>query len=189
MVLGVDPDISGAIAVLRWQNGSGGGRGALPPIESMDLAIHDIPVEIWQLGSRDKRQPSAVALLELLREQALAAAEGGAVVRAVVEYTTPQHLSGKHAWWVAGAGGRDPSLAKGSDSVIIISSGGGSLPLNCLGSALEPSALPHATHPPLFAPPGTASASPSACSTGCWSRRPSPTAASPRASGSARWGW
>lgn len=58
-----------------------------------------MPIVLWQLASRVKKQPCSVGLLRTLRPYAdLARADGDVVVRAALEVTTPSHISGKHAW-------------------------------------------------------------------------------------------
>jgi hypothetical protein len=104
MLVGVDPDVNGALATLRWRNaGALAGASALQLAAAAEVEIHDMPVEIWKLGKRDKRHPDAAALDALLRSLAARqTASGSGLVRAVVEYSTPQHLSGKHAWYGIG---------------------------------------------------------------------------------------
>lgn len=118
-LLGVDPDINGAVAVLSWRNSSGradsssGDAGSNSSSSSsrqaelgeLTVSVHDMPVELWQLGSRSKKQPEPAALLEMLRQHAglgsggqEAGGDAEVVVRAVLEHTTPQHICGKYAW-------------------------------------------------------------------------------------------
>lgn len=132
----VDPDINGALAVLSWHNptptssngssssnslssgnnggssssngASSGSNGSSLGLETeplvqthlVEVAVHDMPITIWQMASRSKKQPDAAALLELLRHHSGLGSHppGSIVLRAIVEHTTPQHLSGKHAW-------------------------------------------------------------------------------------------
>ncbi len=70
--------------------------GQLPV--QLELVVHDIPTDIWQLGKREKRTPDSSAIAAILRRHLVEAAAHGSSVRAIVEYTTPQHISGKHAW-------------------------------------------------------------------------------------------
>lgn len=131
VVVGIDPDISGAIAVLSWQNpaadssecsallSSSSHRSSTlgthaPSLASLSVEVHDLPVEVWQLGSRNKRQPNPVGIHQILQQcleepglqsqHASRDEDGrqGTVARAVVEHTTPQHLSGKFAWYGMG---------------------------------------------------------------------------------------
>ncbi|GAB4819483.1 hypothetical protein N2152v2_006529 [Parachlorella kessleri] len=146
VLLGMDPDINGAVAVLSWQNpaldnsisGSNGSSGAaLAPLGSLRqgrkgsaerssssgcthsataglaVSVHDMPIELWEQHKRSKRQPDPAALLAILQEStgaatlvgdagAAGAGGGDLVVRAVLEHTTPQHLSGKYAWYGMG---------------------------------------------------------------------------------------
>eukprot|EP00887_Chlorella_sp_A99_P007832 scaffold20.g7832.t1 len=130
VMLGIDPDISGAIAVLQWRNppaapgAVASANTSAPALDSLQLSVHDMPVELWEMGTRAKRQPSAQSLISLLQQHtgpdpgagagvvpaapAAATAEPAAqptapeppmVVRAVVEYSQPLSMSGKHAWY------------------------------------------------------------------------------------------
>jgi hypothetical protein len=105
VLIGVDPDVHGALAMLRWRNaGALAGATPLQLVAAAEVEVHDMPIEIWKLGKRDKKHPDAVALDALLRTLRGdgSGGAGTAVVRAAVEYTTPQHLSGKHAWYGIG---------------------------------------------------------------------------------------
>lgn len=96
ILVGIDPDISGALAALHWQNPT---DGCANPWQAARLEVHDMPITLWQLASRVKKQPCSVSLLRALRPYAdLARADGDVVVRATLEVTTPSHVSGKHAW-------------------------------------------------------------------------------------------
>jgi hypothetical protein len=99
-LIGVDPDVNGALATLRWADGGAllAASTAAEALAAAEAAVHDMPVEVLRLGTRDKRQACPAALAALLR--ALAPAGGGAA--AAVEHSTPQHLSGKHAWYGIG---------------------------------------------------------------------------------------
>lgn len=98
-VIGIDPDVNGAIATLRWTN-------SLTDASPEDLAaaahidIFDMPTEIWQMKKREKKQPSPAAFLEIL--QRLQREHPEASLRAVLEFTTPGPLSGKYAWYGSG---------------------------------------------------------------------------------------
>jgi hypothetical protein len=101
VIIGVDPDSSGAIATLRWTNS--GALLHLPPDQLISLAqpeVFDMPTEIWKMRAREKKQPSPAEFLQLLQD--IAARDPSAAVRAAVEFTTPTHLSGKYAWYGSG---------------------------------------------------------------------------------------
>ena len=105
ILVGVDPDIHGAIATLRWTS---------PPLvrtstptalaASAHIQIYDMPTETWKMQTRDKKRPSPEAFLSILEEiqTHTHAAGSNAIVRAAVEFTTPGHLSGKFAWYDSG---------------------------------------------------------------------------------------
>jgi len=101
VIIGVDPDASGAIATLRWSNDDA--LLDLPPDQLVSVAqpeVFDMPTEIWKMKAREKKQPSPTTFLQLLQD--IAAEEPKAAVRAAVEFTTPTHLSGKYAWYGSG---------------------------------------------------------------------------------------
>lgn len=101
VVIGVDPDANGAIATLRWSNTASLLNS--PPdqiIASAHAEVFDMPTEIWQMKSREKKQPSPALFLELLRK--VATENPAAAVRAAIEFTTPGPLSGKYAWYDSG---------------------------------------------------------------------------------------
>jgi hypothetical protein len=104
VVIGVDPDISGAVAVLRWT------MRPLPleleacpsPLDDVVAEVHDMPVETWALGKRAKRQACAASLLALFRGSTATALAAGDAVHAAVEHNTPPHMCGKFAWYGIG---------------------------------------------------------------------------------------
>jgi hypothetical protein len=104
VIIGIDPDSNGAIATLRWNNSDTLGiANNTPPDHLLSIAqaeVFDMPTEIWKMKAREKKQPSPAAFLQLL--QNIAAEDPRAAVRAVVEFTTPTHLSGKYAWYGSG---------------------------------------------------------------------------------------
>lgn len=63
-----------------------------------------MPIETLKLGSRDKKQINPVVLSEVLHRIATEEGPGSSntVLGAALEHTTPQHLSGKHAWYGIG---------------------------------------------------------------------------------------
>jgi hypothetical protein len=101
VIVGVDPDSSGAIATLRWTNSDT--LLNLPPDQLISFAqaeVFDMPTEVWKMKAREKKQPSPAAFLQLI--QKVAAEDPSAALRAAVEFTTPTHLSGKYAWYGSG---------------------------------------------------------------------------------------
>lgn len=110
VLIGVDPDTHGALAVLRWQN-----IAALPPlikddssfsapdiVAAAEIEVIDMPTEIMKLRARDKKQPSPEGVLTILRDITAKAELSNEVIRATLEHTTPTHLSGKYAWYCSG---------------------------------------------------------------------------------------
>ena len=95
--IGIDPDISGALAVLQWRNPDEGAETDRAVWSRASVAVHDMPVTAWQMASRTKKQPCSQRLLEILRPYAALQGED-CVVRVALEVTTPAHMSGKHAW-------------------------------------------------------------------------------------------
>lgn len=87
VLLAVDPDLGGAVAALSWHNPPAGSSGhdaagvagsdvagsaaaaglPLAPGLQLRIEVHDMPVEVWRYGSRDKRQPDAQGLIAILR--------------------------------------------------------------------------------------------------------------------------
>ena len=67
-------------------------------LRSAEIVVHDMPTETWEMRSRVKKRPSALAMQRLLRPLL----EDAAVVRVAVEFSTPTHLSGKFAWYDSG---------------------------------------------------------------------------------------
>ena len=95
--IGIDPDISGALAVLQWRNPEEGAETDHAVWSRASVAVHDMPVTAWQMASRTKKQPCSQRLLEILRPYAALQGED-CLVRVALEVTTPAHMSGKHAW-------------------------------------------------------------------------------------------
>ena len=98
-LVAIDPDSNGAVSTFTW--------GAAPSsvdttpwglLNTADVAVFDMPTEIWQMRTREKKQPSPEALVELFRSLQ----EDDALVCAAVEFSTPTHLSGKFAWYDSG---------------------------------------------------------------------------------------
>jgi hypothetical protein len=91
----VDPDLGGAVAALSWfnpvapaapasENCSSGSEasphhGSLPPLDQIAVELHDMPVEVWKYGTRDKRQPNAAGLTAILQRYVDAVKEGSAL--------------------------------------------------------------------------------------------------------------
>lgn len=115
-MIAIDPDVNGALAVLRWKpasrikNSSTSSPlwASVGDIEaSTDLTVIDMPTELWKLGTREKRHPDPAALAALFEEYTSSVTttrDSGenSVLAAALEYTTPQHLSGKYAWYGIG---------------------------------------------------------------------------------------
>jgi hypothetical protein len=43
------------------------GLPSLPLLEAVHIELHDMPIEVWKYGSRDKRQPEAAGLIRILQ--------------------------------------------------------------------------------------------------------------------------
>ena len=43
------------------------GLPSLPLLEAVHVELHDMPIEVWKYGSRDKRQPEAAGLIRILQ--------------------------------------------------------------------------------------------------------------------------
>ena len=56
-VLGIDPDVNGALAALRWRSSSRDGDGDGGGGESLETHVYDAPVQLVSLTSRPGRQP------------------------------------------------------------------------------------------------------------------------------------
>lgn len=103
VVLGIDPDVRGAIASLTLTPPSLtrlSQRTAM--LDAAHVHIYDMPTEVWTLSRREKQQPCPQRLLELF--STIEAANGTAILRAAFEFTTPGILSGKYAWYGSGYG-------------------------------------------------------------------------------------
>lgn len=111
MLIGIDPDRLGAIAMLRWkdypailkrsnEDTHGDFVSIISPIElaaSASIEIFDMPIEVWKLHRREKKHPSPESLLALFAT--FVADTDPDTIRAVVEFGSPSHLSGKYAWY------------------------------------------------------------------------------------------
>ena len=81
VLLAVDPDLQGALVALSWRNPpsapatdeAAAGSAAID-LAGVDIQVHDMPLETWKYGSRDKRQPDAGALIRVLAQ---CGADGG----------------------------------------------------------------------------------------------------------------
>lgn len=95
VLLAIDPDLGGAVAALSWlnppapagaaedcsSNGSAAAaaQGSLPPLDQIAVELHDMPVEVWKYGSRDKKQPDAAKLIVILQRYVDAVQAGSAL--------------------------------------------------------------------------------------------------------------
>jgi hypothetical protein len=98
-LIAIDPDSNGAVSSFTWA-ASPNSVDTTPwgLLNSADITVFDMPTEIWQMRSREKKQPSPEALVELFRSFQV----DDALVCAAVEFSTPTHLSGKFAWYDSG---------------------------------------------------------------------------------------
>lgn len=97
-LLSIDPDSNGAITAFTWKSTQSIHNGALSMIQTADIQVYDMPTEVWQMRSREKKRPSSEALVNLFRSFQ----DGESIVRVAVESSTPTHLSGKFAWYDSG---------------------------------------------------------------------------------------
>ncbi|KDD76661.1 hypothetical protein H632_c145p1 [Helicosporidium sp. ATCC 50920] len=124
VLVGIDPDLSGALAVLTWRNGVASGVEA-QDLAGMTVRLHDVPIEMVKLTTRERRQHCGERLFHMLQAAGREEGAGGeaqtseepsseqssnlshstspdVVRRGVLEMTAPAHMSGKHAWFTMG---------------------------------------------------------------------------------------
>lgn len=127
VLLAVDPDLGGAVAALSWRNppaapedggsssSSVGGDGLLPlPAgHQLQVEVHDMPLEVWRYGTgREKRQPDAAGLINILRRYGGAGIGGGTEV-AVPASSTPAHSTPKSSSGSGKKRGKRKAAAEG----------------------------------------------------------------------------
>lgn len=103
VVIGIDPDAHGALAVMRVPCTALPPKDVTPPeffSHEPEVRIYDMPNEEALLSKRVRKQPCPKELLDLIA--GIKATYGTAEIHAVVEYTTPGILSGKYAWYGSG---------------------------------------------------------------------------------------
>ena len=54
VLLGIDPDTSGALAVVQWQHAAAA-RGGPAGLPTADIAVHDMPTMRVETGSRARK--------------------------------------------------------------------------------------------------------------------------------------
>lgn len=103
-LVSIDPDSNGAISTFTWPASprssptSSGRQTLVEMLRAAEIRVHDMPTETWQMRSREKKRPSALAMQRLLKPLL----EDSEIVRIAVEFSTPTHLSGKFAWYDSG---------------------------------------------------------------------------------------
>jgi len=103
-LVSIDPDSNGAVTTFTWPASAVSSPSSprhqtlVEMLRSAEIVVHDMPTETWEMRSRVKKRPSALAMQRLLRPLL----EDAAVVRVAVEFSTPTHLSGKFAWYDSG---------------------------------------------------------------------------------------
>mmetsp|Transcript_5436 Transcript_5436/g.10688 ORF Transcript_5436/g.10688 Transcript_5436/m.10688 type:complete len:262 (-) Transcript_5436:1211-1996(-) len=104
ILLSIDPDINGALSTFTWnENQDVSGLSPYNMIRTAEIQVFDMPTEIWQMRSREKRRPSPEALVSFMKQHLnVSDVQSNVVARAAVEFTTPTHLSGKFAWYDSG---------------------------------------------------------------------------------------
>ncbi|DBB02359.1 TPA: hypothetical protein ACH3X3_011365 [Trebouxia sp. C0006] len=95
-VLGIDPDIGGAIAVMQWD--------LIPSATQLQLQdakveLHDMPLVSVSIGKRFQRQADPLGISKLMSSLNLSQSTE---VRAVLEHPMPNALNGKWSWFSAG---------------------------------------------------------------------------------------
>ncbi|KAL3139163.1 hypothetical protein ABBQ32_005943 [Trebouxia sp. C0010 RCD-2024] len=95
-VLGIDPDISGAVAVMHWHV-----PATATELELQDATIqmHDMPVTKVAIGKKIRRQADPLGIARLITTLNLAPSTE---VRAVLEHPVPNAVNGKWSWFSAG---------------------------------------------------------------------------------------
>jgi len=102
IIVGIDPDTNGAIAVLSWRNSSLPSASALELAALADVAIFDMPTEMVTTAARKRRQVRPEGVLDVIRSIEATGRSGNAAIRVALESTRPTHLSGKFAWHCSG---------------------------------------------------------------------------------------
>jgi hypothetical protein len=103
-LVSIDPDSNGAISTFTWpalsisSPSSPRHQTVVEMLRAADIGVHDMPTETWQMRSREKKRPSALAIQRLLKPML----NDSEIVRIAVEFSTPTHLSGKFAWYDSG---------------------------------------------------------------------------------------
>ncbi|KAL0041808.1 hypothetical protein WJX79_005357 [Trebouxia sp. C0005] len=95
-VLGIDPDIGGAIAVMQWDLPSSATQLQL---QDAKVELHDMPLVSVSVGKRFQRQAYPLGISRLMSSLNLSESTE---VRAVLEHPMPNALNGKWSWFSAG---------------------------------------------------------------------------------------
>ena len=93
VVLGIDPDSGGALAVFS--------RASPSSPHTFD-AVHDVPTTQVMVGRTLRRRPDPAALAAVVGDAAAAARGAGRTVEAALERPSPNHINGKLSWYSAG---------------------------------------------------------------------------------------
>ena len=103
VVLGIDPDANGALAILSRAAAEGGDPASTPPSLTHGLAaLVDTPTIEAIVGGRTRRRPDPAALAAAVGEAARTARAAGLTVEAALERPTPNSLNGKQSWFGSG---------------------------------------------------------------------------------------
>lgn len=94
--LGVDPDNTGAVAIISCSGLSEDGGS----LQDATVEVHDMPIEEHPAGKRMRRQTNCKAVSQLL--QSVLAERGADQVHVTLEEPTPNAMNGKHSWFGAG---------------------------------------------------------------------------------------
>lgn len=95
-VLGIDPDISGAVAVLQWDLSSSDTQLQL---QDAKIVLHDMPITSVVIGKRLQRQADPLGISKLMTSLNLSSSTE---VRAILEHPIPNALNGKWSWFSSG---------------------------------------------------------------------------------------
>jgi len=102
VIMGIDPDISGAVAVLEWPVGTDRGPGGVPlRLDQATVRVFDMPTKTIDLAARKRRECDPLAIAQLVHEL-LPTLREKAAVNILLEKPVPNPLNGKFAWYGSG---------------------------------------------------------------------------------------
>lgn len=102
VIIGIDPDSSGAIAVVQWDVAAARSPDGMPlNFEDATIGLWDMPMMLAKIGTRNRRQPDSAEIARLLHEL-LPSLQDKAAVNVVLEQPVPNALNGKFSWYNSG---------------------------------------------------------------------------------------